>query len=296
LNGILLIDKPEGPTSADVVRHVSRLLPSHRVGHLGSLDPFATGVLPLCVGSGTKIAQFLNTAEKEYEGVVRLGTATDTGDRTGKVVRIAKVPEISEGQLRDAERRFTGEYDQIPPMYSALKRDGIPLYKLARKGIEIDRAPRRVHVLAIGLDQVAADLLKLRVSCSKGTYIRVLAEDIGRHLGSVACLESLQRTRFGRFELRDAVPLASLRPESPAGWVTLRQALSHLPFVELNSQQTAAVVRGQGAVLRELENLPVADQVVLLDPTGSPVALISRQGKGWIFARVLANRAFFTTS
>jgi tRNA pseudouridine55 synthase len=287
LNGILLIDKPEGPTSADVVRRVGRLIPSTRIGHLGTLDPFASGLLPLCVGEGTKIAPFLNAADKEYEGVIALGLATDTGDCTGRPVRTSEIVDITDAQIREIERRFHGEYHQIPPMYSALKREGVPLYKLARKGIEIEREARLVHISSLEIIPQQPGRLLFRVSCSKGTYVRVLAEDIGVALGSAAHLESLRRTRFGGFELKDAVTLVAWSPDSSAGWLSIRQALAGLPAVALDERQTAAVRHGQTWVLTQIQPLPATECVVLLEPAGSVVAVISNHEGRWVFARVL---------
>jgi tRNA pseudouridine55 synthase len=287
LNGILLIDKPEGPTSADVVRRVGRLIPSTRIGHLGTLDPFASGLLPLCVGEGTKIAPFLNAADKEYEGVIGLGLTTDTGDCTGRPVRTSSIGDITAIQLAEIAQRFCGEYRQVPPMYSALKRAGVPLYKLARQGIEIERDARLVHITSLEITPEQPGRLRFRVACSKGTYVRVLAEDIGAALGSAAHLESLRRTRFGEFELKDAVALAAWSPDSRAGWLTIRQALSGLPAVVLDERQTAAVRHGQPWVLAQIEPFPPSDCAVLLDPTGCVAAVISNRGGRWEFARVL---------
>jgi len=287
VSGLLLIDKPEGPTSAEVVRRVSRLLPGSKVGHLGTLDPFASGVLPLCVGEATKIAQFLNVADKEYEGIIHLGVSTDTGDCTGKTVRTAEVPKLTKQRLREAEDRFTGEYEQVPPMYSALKHKGVPLYRLARKGIEVERTPRRVHVTSLQLTAEGADRLRFKASCSKGTYIRVLAEDLGGFLGTAAHLESLRRTRFGRFDLAQAVPLSSWSRGKAEGWVTIREALSTFPVLELSADETKAVGRGQAWVLGRLDALSEADLAVLVDPEDRVVAVVSKRKGRWAFGRVL---------
>jgi tRNA pseudouridine55 synthase len=287
LNGILLIDKPEGPTSADVVRRVGRLLPSTRIGHLGTLDPFASGLLPLCVGEGTKIAAFLNAADKEYEGLIRLGVATDTGDRTGITVRTSAIAAITDIQLCDIAYQFRGAYQQVPPMYSALKRNGVPLYKLARKGIEVERKARLVHIASLEIACEQPGLLRFRVSCSKGTYVRVLAEDIGEALGSAAHLESLRRTRFGGFELKDSVALDAWFADSPAGWLTIRRALADLPAVVLDERQAAAVGQGQAWVLAQIGPLPASEHAVLLDPAGRVTAVITNLGGRWTFGRVL---------
>jgi tRNA pseudouridine55 synthase len=217
MNGLVLIDKPEGLTSAEVVRRVKRRL-GGKVGHLGTLDPFATGLLPLCLGEATKIAQFLNTADKRYAGVIQLGAATDTGDRTGQTVDRAPVPDLAHIDLAALAGRFTGERLQTPPMYSALKRDGVPLYRLARRGMTVERTPRPVRIDRLTLDPVGTDRLAFDVACSKGTYVRVLAEDIGAALGTPAHLAALRRTAFGAFRIDRAVPLARYEePFSAAG-------------------------------------------------------------------------------
>jgi tRNA pseudouridine55 synthase len=289
VDGILVVDKPEGVTSAEVVRRVKRKL-CCKVGHLGTLDPFATGLLPLCLGEATKIAQFLNTADKRYEGVIALGVATDTGDRTGAVREERPVPEIDAAALAAIAARFTGPSMQTPPMYSAIKRGGVPLYKLAREGVEVERDPRAIVIHELHLEPLGERRIAFRVSCSKGTYIRVLAEDIGRELGTVAHLEELRRTGFGPFRLdQGAVDPDAWQPASRAGLVSIRDALGHLPVVSLPARAAVAARRGQAWVLRELGPAGAsAERVLLLDASGEPLAVVERSAKGWRFARVLA--------
>lgn len=288
MNGILLIDKPEGLTSADVVRRVKRQLPrGAKVGHLGTLDPFATGLLPLCLGEGTKIAQFLNTADKRYSGIVALGTATDTGDRTGTVVRQAAVPRIDAALLADVGRRFTGEIQQRPPMYSALKKDGVPLYRLARQGIEVERAERTVRIDRLGLELVSPSALRVEVACSKGTYIRVLAEDIGAALGTAAHLSELRRIGFGDFDVAQAVALAAFDATRPTGLVALRAAVGHLPAVTLDAQGVRAVRQGKSGVLSRLAGVR-APAAALVDPQGELAAVAVQEQGHWRYGRVLA--------
>jgi len=285
LNGILIIDKPEGLTSAEVVRRVKRRA-GGKVGHLGTLDPFATGVLPLCLGSATKIAQFLNTADKSYEGLMRLGAGTDTGDRTGALVRSAPVPHLRAEQLRELEQRFTGEYSQVPPMYSALKREGVPLYKLARQGIEVPREKRLVRIHALRLERFDDERLHFRLSCSKGTYVRVLAEDIASACESVAHLEALRRTQFGGFCLDQAASLADLEAGRNS-LISIRDALAHLPAVRVDRAAVAAVCQGQARMLSGL-GLPARGRLAtLLGPTGDVLAVVVRRRGGWQFGRVL---------
>ncbi len=294
MDGILIVDKPVGLTSAEVVRRVKRQL-RVKVGHLGTLDPFATGVLPLCLGEATKIAQFLNSADKRYDGLIRLGAATDSGDRTGTVVRTAPVPALDAARLREVEQRFTGSYRQMPPMYSAIKREGVPLYKLARRGIEVEREERIVHIEALSLRAEGSSELHFDVTCSKGTYVRVLGEDIGAALGSAAHLQSLRRTRFGPFDLAQAADLATWEPGSSVGLVSIRGALSHLPACVLTEEAAHAARQGQAWVLDQLEFESSADAAMLFDPEQQVAAIVVRQAGRWAFGRVLRGGASFTT-
>ncbi len=287
MHAIVLIDKPEGLTSAEVVRRVKRLA-GGKVGHLGTLDPFATGLLPLCLGEATKIAQFLNASDKVYEGIIGLGVATDTGDCTGQTREECPVPPLTTELVASVGKDFLGDLEQVPPMYSALKRDGTPLYKLARQGIEVDRDPRPIRVDRLVLDPSGADALRFEVDCSKGTYIRVLAEDIGRALGTVAHLRTLRRTGFGSFRIGDSVALEQWDPSSADGLLSIREALSELPTVSLPEKAAVAVRQGQPWVLRDYEPQDdVLDRALFIRDTGAPVAVVERSGGKWRFARVL---------
>ncbi|HET9452179.1 MAG TPA: tRNA pseudouridine(55) synthase TruB, partial [Aggregicoccus sp.] len=210
MDGVLVIDKPRGPTSFDVVRQVRSFLRIKKVGHTGTLDPMATGVLPLCLGEATKIAGHILEGDKAYEATVRLGAETDTQDAEGKVVREAPVPPLSLELLEPALARFRGSFEQLPPMYSAVKVDGKRLYALARAGEEVERAARRVTVHELTLRDFSASELKLSVRCSKGFFVRTLAFDLGRALGCGAHLTALRRTASGPFTLAHALPLAQL--------------------------------------------------------------------------------------
>jgi tRNA pseudouridine55 synthase len=260
---------------------------SVKIGHLGTLDPFATGVLPLCIGEATKIAQFLSSADKRYEGIIRLGTATDSGDRTGSVTQTAPVPPLDESGLRSAETRFRGAYRQKPPMYSAVKQSGVPLYKLARRGIEVERSEREVELHSLCLEDAGEGALHFDVACSKGTYIRVLAEDIGRHLGTVAHLQSLRRVRFGPFDLRHAVGVAPLATYDQSALIPIRQALGHLPAHRLSHDAARAVRRGQAWVLDEVAEEATGEVAALLDPDDQLAAVVVRRAGRWHFGRVL---------
>lgn len=290
MNGILIVDKPEGITSAEVVRRVRRLC-RVKVGHLGTLDPFASGLLPVCLGEATKIARFLSDANKTYEGFIRLGLTTNTGDRTGDITDTRPLPLFGPDELASVKERFIGEYRQVPPMYSALKRGGVPLYRLARKGVEVERESRVVRIHSLQLWQTLPDRLRFQVTCSKGTYVRVLAQDIGKALKTVAYLDELRRTRFGPFDLSQAVHLDAWHPKAADGFFSLRQALAHLPSVKVDGPSVAAVRRGQRWVL-ERAALPVGDdRAVLSDARGEPVAVVLKEAGRWVLGRVLPERS-----
>ena len=209
VDGVLLLDKPLGLTSNDALQKARRLFSAAKGGHTGTLDPLATGLLPLCFGEATKFSADLLDADKTYEAVLKLGVTTDSGDAEGVVTGTVAV-DVAESAISSVLPRFIGNIQQIPPMHSALKRNGRPLYELARQGIEVERAPRTVTVYAIDCLGFAGDLLSLRVACSKETYIRVLAADIGQALGCGAHLAALRRTAVGDLDLAGAVTLAEL--------------------------------------------------------------------------------------
>ena len=209
VDGVLLLDKPVGMTSNDALQKARRLFSAAKGGHTGTLDPLASGLLPLCFGEATKFSADLLDADKTYEAELKLGVTTDSGDAEGLVTATAAV-HVSESDIFNVLPRFTGDIQQVPPMHSALKRDGRPLYELARQGIEVERAPRAVTIHAIECLGFAGDVLRLRVKCSKGTYIRVLAADIGAALGCGAHLTALRRTEVGDLSLAGAVTLVEL--------------------------------------------------------------------------------------
>jgi tRNA pseudouridine55 synthase len=290
MNGILIFDKPAGLTSAEIVRRVKARI-GGKVGHLGTLDPFATGVLPLCVGEGTKIAQFLNASDKRYEGVIRLGSATDTGDRSGAVVRTTAVPDLSDEDIERVAHAFTGPILQVPPMYSAIKRSGVPLYRLARKGIEVEREARPVRIAYLRLEARSPGTLWFEVACSKGTYVRVLAEDIGAALGSAAYLDTLRRTAFGAFEIGRAVGLDTWNPGAPCGLIPLSEALAHLPALRLDSSAADAARQGRARVLEQVTSAARTDTMALLDQNGEVAAVIVKKEGHWTFGRVFRDPA-----
>jgi tRNA pseudouridine55 synthase len=209
VHGGLLLDKPAGLSSNDALVKAKWLLNAQKAGHTGTLDPFATGLLPLCFGEATKFSQDLLDADKTYETVVHLGVTTATGDTEGEVLQTREV-DVSRAQIESVLARFRGKIEQVPPMYSALKRDGKPLYEYARAGVTLEREARRVTIRELELLDYQAPFLTLRVACSKGTYIRVLGEDIGAALGCGAHLKALRRTWVGALPLAEAVTLERL--------------------------------------------------------------------------------------
>ncbi|HHS84247.1 MAG TPA: tRNA pseudouridine(55) synthase TruB [Gammaproteobacteria bacterium] len=252
VNGILLLDKPLGITSNKALQMVKRLFNARKAGHTGNLDPMASGVLPLCLGEATKMSAFLLDADKRYRGTVKLGVRTSSADAEGEVIERLPVPALQEQQIREVLTQFVGEIEQIPPMYSALKHQGQPLYKLARQGVEVERKPRTVTIHELELLQFADDEITLDVHCSKGTYVRTLAEDIGTALGCCAHLNGLVRTKAGPFELEQAVTLEQLESTAQQGVAMLDQrllpmesALLDWPAVELPQETAHYFCKGQ---------------------------------------------------
>lgn len=269
MDGVLIIDKPAGMTSHDVVARVRRIIGERRVGHTGTLDPFATGVLVMLIGRATRLAQFLSGAEKEYEALIRLGYATDTGDVTGARLETENA-RSTEGLLREevvtAMASLTGEIEQVPPMYSAKKIAGKKLYEHARRGEEIERQPVRVTISEFELttqgeweanEEGSLDL-RARVVCSAGTYIRTLAEDLGKRLGVAAHLAELRRTRAGRFSIENAITLDKIAERTASAslmevLISPGEALSHLVSIELDEEQARRTVHGIDLLLADDE-------------------------------------------
>jgi tRNA pseudouridine55 synthase len=257
MDAVLIVDKPAGITSAEVVRQIKARVRPARVGHLGTLDPFATGLLPILIGEATKLAPFLQDGEKEYEGVIRLGIETDTLDRTGTETQTAEVPALSAEKLAEAAARFTGKIVQQPPIFSAIKRDGVPLYKLARRGGEVEPPPpREVEISRLHLDAIDATSIHFVATCSTGTYMRSLARDIGVALGTVAHLAELRRVRNGSFALAEARPLAAVLEaladrgsKDAAGMVGMREALVTMAEAEADPVQVRRLRNGDSRAL-----------------------------------------------
>jgi tRNA pseudouridine55 synthase len=293
-SGLLLVDKPEGPSSAHVVHRAKVSLGAKKVGHLGTLDPFASGLLLLGINEGTKISDIFLRAPKSYRGVVTLGVATDSQDSTGVVIKTRPIPPLADPDLRVLEQRFSGVQQQTPPMFSALKRDGVRLYKLARQGKEVPRQPRTIRIDSIRLRQINRTEIGIEVTCSRGTYVRTLASDLGEALGCGAHLKSLRRIACGHLRIERAVTLDDLErfaTRAESAMVSLSEALSHLRGIVWDHRWLARLRLGQQECLGQIGK-PLEEQelVRLLDTRGNLVALIGwneeNPGAGWQLLRV----------
>ncbi|NJD68693.1 MAG: tRNA pseudouridine(55) synthase TruB [Candidatus Methylomirabilota bacterium] len=262
LSGVLNINKPSGMTSHDVVDVVRRLLKMRRVGHTGTLDPRATGVLPLCIGRATRIAQFLTQADKEYLITMRLGITTDTLDADGKVLSTTDHVDVDPARLREVLDSFVGEIQQVPPLFSAKKHHGERLYRLARRGETVERQPIAVRIHELTLLECDVPFVRFRVSCSKGTYARTLCDDVGRILGCGAHLYALTRVRSGRFLIDEALTLEQLEQAVVEDrirdvLIPIGEALGHLPMVRIHPESSRCVVQGVGMAAGALLSFPV---------------------------------------
>jgi tRNA pseudouridine55 synthase len=293
-SGLLLIDKPEGPSSAHVVHRAKVFLGAKKVGHLGTLDPFASGLLLLGINEGTKIADIFLRAPKRYRGVISLGVETDSQDSTGLVVKTHPVPPLADGELRALERRFSGELQQIPPMFSALKKNGMRLYKLARQGKEVPRQPRSIKIDSIRLQRLNTAELAMDVTCSRGTYVRTLASDLGQAVGCGAHLKSLRRLACGHLTIDQALSLDELERFEPRGdgvLISLNRALGHLRGIVWEHRWIARLRLGQQDVLSEIGKPIACEELMrILDGRGDLVALIRWNeeiaGGGWRLLRI----------
>ena len=277
-SGLLLIDKPEGPTSAQVVHRVKVLLGAKKVGHLGTLDPFASGLLLLGINEGTKVADIFLSAPKSYRGIMVLGVETDSQDATGTIVQVRSVPAIGKIELRDLEQQFSGDLRQVPPMFSALKREGVPLYRLARQGKEVPREPRSIRIEKLRLSKLEKDAIEIEVTCSRGTYVRTLAADMGKSLGCGAHLKSLRRIACGHLTIDQAVTLDELERLDRGMTIpllSLGQVLGHLRAITWETQLLSRLRLGQQEILSHLDK-PVGGEKLarILDPRGGLVALV----------------------
>ena len=302
LSGVVVVDKPSGPTSFDVVRRVKGLFKTKRCGHTGTLDPTATGILPICIGDATKIASYVSDSDKEYDSVVRFGETTDTQDAAGRTLTTLPLGDLTEERVREELKAFVGLVDQTPPMYSARKVDGKRLYELARAGEEVEREARQVHIEEARLTSFAPPDVGIFVRCSKGTYLRTLAHDLGQRLGCGAHLRKLKRVRVGPFGLEDAVGLDTLmaaakegRPQLERYLLPLSRALAELAELKLDTQLARRVAHGHAPGPADLSRLrappfPRGRKVRLLDPEGRVLAVGESDGVGMLkLLRVLVS-------
>jgi|TARA_B100000959_G_scaffold272560_1_gene322034 tRNA pseudouridine55 synthase len=260
INGIVVLDKAPGCSSNAALQEVKRIFEASKAGHTGSLDPLATGVLPLCLGEATKVSQFLLDSDKRYRARIRLGIRTDSGDSEGNVIEELTEFHVKRREVEKALKKFEGEIEQLPPMYSALKVNGVPLYKLARKGLEVERSLRKVSIYHIALLDFAENVVEIEIACSKGTYIRTIADDLGQDLGCGAHIIALRRTQAGAFTEEDCISAAELIELKESDGldmidqhlIPMDKAVLDLPEVKLPSITASHVKNGQAVLVRHL--------------------------------------------
>ena len=244
MNGVLNVFKPSGITSFDVVRIVKKVANTKKVGHTGTLDPLASGVLPICIGNGTKIVDFIMNESKIYKSTLKLGIITDTYDKEGKILKEEAV-NLSEDSIRECIKSFVGSIDQVPPMYSALKVNGKRLYELARKGIEVERNSRKIDIYSIDILKIEIPYVTFTVHCSKGTYIRSLCYDIGERLGVGASMWELERIKTGIFNIEDSIHINDLNNENIESYlISIDKALDKYDKVFIDGQYEKLLVNG----------------------------------------------------
>jgi len=291
--GIILLDKPQGLTSNGALQRVRRAYGAESAGHVGTLDPMATGMLPICLDEATKVIAEIESGGKCYEFTVQLGARTDTGDAEGQVVEQQPIPSFDSTTLERALNGFRGTIQQIPPMYSALKRNGRPLYELARKGIEVERAARTIEIRRLDLVAVRSDALDLVCECTKGTYIRVLGEDIARALGTLGHLTRLRRAWVEPFRDLPMVTLdaALASAGDTSGLLKPEVALRGLPEAWVTAEQVVALRHGQ-AVRGEIRHPAAGRRVCLYGPGGVFLGLAEPLPEGWLQPRRLMTPKF----
>jgi tRNA pseudouridine55 synthase len=275
ISGILILDKPQGLTSNAALQEVKRLFNASKAGHTGSLDPLATGVLPICFGEATKFSQFLLDSDKAYTAKARLGLKTETGDADGNVISERPVPELSQSVIDDVLANFRGKQQQIPSMYSAIKHNGEPLYKLARQGITVERKARDITIMQLEGAQVDSLHLTIDVECTKGTYIRTLVEDIGDVLGCGAHVAGLRRTQAGPFNLGEAVTMDHLC-----------DLVGKRDFIELNR-----LLKPLDTAVRDWPGVNLSESSAFYMKQGHPVQVSQAPTEGWV--RLQSNDEFF---
>lgn len=278
LSGCLLINKSVGLTSRQEVNNVSKTLHEKKCGHIGTLDPFASGLLIVLVGKATKISPFLEVQDKTYVASLKLGVATDTGDLDGNVIETKDVPSLNKDYVKEVLNSFLGEQEQLPPMYSALKKDGKHYYDYARAGIEIERKPRKINIFDIRLLNLEDDIITFVVKVSKGTYIRTLGEDIAKKLNTVGHLIALERTSIGPFKVNDAIKSLEVKPNS---LISIDNMLSFFESIKLDQENAFKALNGVPLKLNTKN-----EQVLVKDENGI-IAVYQRNGDKYICVRGL---------
>lgn len=286
IDGVFLLDKPLGFSSNQALKKIQWLFNAKKAGHTGTLDPMATGLLPICLGEATKFSHRLLDAHKSYIATIQLGITTSTGDQEGEVISEKKVV-LNEDQLKDTLKKFIGDTTQIPPMYSALKFEGKPLYEYAREGIEIERKSRQIKIFDIKLINIEKSIITIEVLCSKGTYIRTLAEDIGQTMGCGAHLKGLERTQTGNFQLSEALSIEALEAMPMASrekaLMPIDVLLEELSSIKLNMAELDAIKKGQSIDFMSKND----KEVRLYSPSGQFVGVGQPDLKGRLFPKRL---------
>jgi tRNA pseudouridine55 synthase len=286
IDGVFLLDKPLGFSSNQALKKIQWLFNAKKAGHTGTLDPMATGLLPICLGEATKFSHRLLDAHKSYIATIQLGITTSTGDQEGEVISEKKVV-VNEAQLKDTLKKFMGDMTQIPPMYSALKFEGKPLYEYAREGIEIERKSRQIKIFDIKLINIEKSIITIEVLCSKGTYIRTLAEDIGQTMGCGAHLKGLERTQTGNFQLSEALSIEALEAMPMASrekaLMPIDVLLEELSSIKLNMAELDAIKKGQSIDFNSKND----KEVRLYSPSGQFVGVGQPDLKGRLFPKRL---------
>ena len=286
IDGVFLLDKPLGFSSNQALKKIQWLFNAKKAGHTGTLDPMATGLLPICLGEATKFSHCLLDAHKSYIATIQLGITTSTGDQEGEVISEKEVV-LNEAQLKDTLKKFIGDMTQIPPMYSALKFEGKPLYEYAREGIEIERKSRQIKIFDIKLINIEKSIITIEVLCSKGTYIRTLAEDIGQTMGCGAHLKGLERTQTGNFQLSEALSIEALEAMPMASrekaLMPIDVLLEELSSIKLNMAELDAIKKGQSIDFMSKND----KEVRLYSPSGQFVGVGQPDLKGRLFPKRL---------
>lgn len=289
LDGILLLDKPLGMSSNAALQRAKGLYKARKAGHTGSLDPLASGVLPICFGEATKVSAFLLSSDKRYRTVAQLGQISSTGDMEGEILETKPVPALDSAAIEAVFKQFRGPIEQIPPMHSALKHEGTPLYKLARQGISIERKVRHVTIYELTVVESSETTLTLDVLCSKGTYIRTLVEDIGNALGCGAFVAELRRTEvspFGEYPIYTLEQLTALAENGGLMDILLPvdTAIAHWPSLNLNAEETQRLCNGLRV---ERDDVPEAEGIRLYDPENRFIGIGQRHESGLLAAKRL---------